>query len=337
MGLSRQPEQEAAFATIVEEIEAAQTICIQAHTNPDGDALGSGLALTKIMQAKWPNKDIVALLADDFEIPRIYRFLPYVDELMCASQYEGSPDLFISVDVSTPDRLSLGKELMLSAKRRVIFDHHPCQEPLADAYIIRTSAAATGVIISEFAMFLGEAITPDVANLLMCAIMTDTGRFQYQNADPEAFAIASHLVDAGANPSLVSLNVYQNFTLQYLHLEAQVMARIVTFEDGKIAYSYATQADFERTGASLDECDGLIDVVRSVSGSTVALFLKELPDGQVRGNLRSKCDLDISGVARALGGGGHKAAAGFTVEGDISEALTQVLDLLCNVVRNGSN
>lgn len=107
-----------------------------------------------------------------------------------------------------------------------------------------------------------------------------------------------------------------------------VLGRITTFERGRIAYSYATQSDFARTGANLDECDGLIDVVRSVEGSEVALFLKAVPGGKVRGNLRSKGCWDVSQVAKAVGGGGHRAAAGFTWEGDIDEALVAVLPLL---------
>ena len=132
-------------------------------------------------------------------------------------------------------------------------------------------------------------------------------------------------MDKGANPSEVSLNVYQSFRLSFLHLKSLVLGRVTTFEHGRIAYSYATQTDLGRTGADLDECDGLIDVVRSVSGSEVALFLKKIPGGKVRGNLRSKGAHDVSSVARIMGGGGHRAAAGFTYEGDVDEALTVVL------------
>ena len=143
------------------------------------------------------------------------------------------------------------------------------------------------------------------------------------------------LVDAGASPSLISLNVYQSFRLAYLHLESVVMGRIVTFEHGRIAYSYATRKDLERTGALPDECDGLIDVVRSVEGSELALFLKETPDGLIRGNLRSKGDHDISGVARAFGGGGHKAASGFTTDMGIDATLAAVLPLMRAVLAAG--
>lgn len=321
-------EQAHLFDAIAYLITEAHTIAICAHTNPDGDALGSQLALKLIIEALWPNKQVTCLLADDDPCPRIYGFLPGADQLVAASSYEEAPDLFVSVDLSLASRLNRGEEVMRRAKRVAVIDHHPCDDPYGDVALIRPGAAAAGVIVAEFAEHLGVTITPDIAQCLFCAIATDTGRFQYQNSDSEAFEVASFLVGRGASPSEVSLNVYQSFRLAYLHLESAVMGRIMTFERGHIAYSYATQADLQRTGASIDECDGLVDVVRSVEGSEVALFLKEVPGGKVRGNLRSKSGRDISGVARALGGGGHRAASGFTIDGGIDDALSAALPLL---------
>ncbi|KXB63432.1 bifunctional oligoribonuclease/PAP phosphatase NrnA [Olsenella sp. DNF00959] len=328
MDIRSNPEQEERFASIASAMEAAGSIAICAHTNPDGDALGSGLALAAALRAKWPEKEVVSLLADPEPIPRLYDFLPFADTLVHAADYDGAPDLFVSVDLSDVARLHDGEAVMRRARRSAIMDHHPCEEPYTDLALIRPDAAAAGVIVAEFALHLGVRITPQMAQCLFCALSTDTGRFQYQNADAEAFSVASLLVDAGASPSEVSLNVYQNYSLPFLHLKSAVMGRITTFAEGKVAYSYATAADLERTGASPDECDGLIDVVRSVAGSEVALFLKELPDGRVRGNLRSKSDLDISGIARELGGGGHRAAAGFTIKSDLDEVLSAALPRL---------
>jgi len=325
MDVRQNPEQEERFSRIAKLIEESGTIAICAHTSPDGDALGSTLGLQQVILSRWPNKTVVGLLADADAVPRIYSYLPGSGSLVHARDYEGTPDLFVSVDLSVAQRLNDAEQVMRRSRRTAIIDHHPCDDPYADESLIRPEAAATGVLVAEFALHLGVEVTPDIARCLYCAIATDTGRFQYQNADPESFSVASLLVDAGASPSELSLNVYQNFSLSFLHLEALVMGRITTFASGKITYSYATTADLERTGASLDECDGLVDVVRSVSGSEVALFLKEVPGGKVRGNLRSKTDKDVSGIARRLGGGGHKAAAGFTYEGDIDQALAAVL------------
>lgn len=317
--------QERGFDAIASLIRASHTIAICAHTSPDGDALGCVLSMAQIISGYCPQAEVSTLLADDAPVPRIYRFLPGTDGLMPARNYEQSPDLFIALDLSEMHRLNEGKAVCERARHVAVIDHHPTQQPFGEATVIRPGAAAAGVLVAEFALQLGVDITPGMAQCLMCAIVTDTGRFQYQNADAESFRIASLLVDKGASPSEISLNVYQSFRLSFLHLKSLVLGRITTFENGRIAYSYATQSDLERTGADLDECDGLIDVVRSVSGSEVALFLKKVPGGKVRGNLRSKGTHDVSSVARIMGGGGHRAAAGFTFEGDVDEALVTVL------------
>lgn len=329
--------QGAKFDELSKLIDEAQTIAVCAHTSPDGDALGSNLGLSSIIKSKWPEKEVVSLLADATPIPRIYRFLPYVEDLVYAKDYTDDPDLFICVDLPVVERMADGAKVQKRAAHTAIIDHHPGPEnrDFADVVIERTDAAAAGVLVAELALYWQITLTPEIAQLLFCAIVTDTGRFQYQNADGEAFEIASLLVDAGASPSNIALNVYQSFRLEYLHLQSAVMGRITTFANGKIAYSYATLADFERTGAELDETDGLIDIVRTVQGSEVALFLKESADGSVRGNLRSKGEHDISNIAREMGGGGHKAAAGFTAEGGIDDVFNACLPKLIDLFEDG--
>ena len=323
------------FAQIAALIEQAGRIALCAHTSPDGDALGSELAMAQIIGERWPEKDVVCLLADDAPVPRIYKFLDGSDKMVPASSYEGDPDLFMALDLSVYHRLSNGESVLRRSKHVAVMDHHPFGNIVADASVVRPTAAAVGVIVAEFAQYVGIVMTPVIAQSILCAIMTDTGRFQYQNSDGESFKVASLLVDCGASPSEVSLNVYQSFRLQFLHLKSLVMGRICTFEQGRISYSYATQNDLARTGADLDESDGLIDVVRSVEGSEVALFLKAVPGGKVRGNLRSKGHYDVSTVARLMGGGGHRAAAGFTYVGSIDEALSSVLPALRALVNDG--
>lgn len=321
-------DQKAQFDEISALIGQAETIAICAHTSPDGDALGSELALAELIEVMWPTARVTCLLADPDEVPRIYRFLPGSERLVHVGELEGDPDLFICVDLSQPSRLNEAEAVLRRAGKLAVIDHHPAAERFWDAGVVRADAAASGVIVAEYAMHLLGSLTQTMAQNLLCALVTDTGRFQYQNANPEAFEVASLLVDAGASPSEVALNVYQSDRLSYLHLSATVMGRITTFEHGKIAYSYATAADLATAAVPISECDGLVDLVRCVEGSEIALFLKEVPGGRVRGNLRAKSDRDISGVAREMGGGGHAAAAGFTVEGDIDQALSAVLPKL---------
>lgn len=316
------------FDALTRLVEDARTIAVCAHTSPDGDSLGSELALVELIERTWPGKGVFALLADDDVVPRIYQFLPGAERLVRAVDFHEDPDLFVCVDLSHPDRLNQAREVLERSRGVAVLDHHPAGERFWDAGVVRPDAAAAGVIVAEYALHLGARITPTMAQSLLCALVTDTGRFQYQNANGEAFRVASALVDAGASPSDVALHVYQSDRLSYLHLSATVMGRITTFEQGRIAYSYATTADLEANAVPVAECDGLVDIVRRVDGCEVALFLKEVPGGKVRGNLRAKSDRDISVVAREMGGGGHPAAAGFTVEGDIDQALAVVLPKL---------
>lgn len=321
--------QSAEFDRITALVEGAQEIVVCAHTSPDGDAIGSGLALADLICDRWPQKRVVNLLADCDVVPRTYRFLPGTQRFVRPDDYAGDPDLFVCVDLSHPARLAGARAVLERSAKAAVLDHHPSDVRFWDAGVVRTGAAATGVIVAEYAMHLGEgSLTLPVAQNLLCALVTDTGRFQYQNADGEAFRVASALVDAGASPAEVALNVYQSDRLAYLHLSATVMGRITTFERGRIAYSYATAADFMASGVPVAECDGLVDIVRCVEGSEVALFLKEVPGGQVRGNLRAKNDIDVSAIAREMGGGGHAAASGFTYDGDIDQALSVVLPKL---------
>lgn len=317
--------QAAEFDRFSKLVEGARTIAICAHTSPDGDAIGSELALAELIERAWPGREVTALLADADEVPRTYRFLPGVERLVAAASYEKDPDLFVCVDLSQPSRLADAEAVLRRSAHVAVLDHHPSSEPFWDAGVVRTDAAAAGVIVTQLAQHVGCGLTPTMAQNLLCALITDTGRFQYQNANGEAFEVASALVDAGAEPAKIALNVYQSDRLSYLHLAATVMGRITTFEQGRIAYSYATAADFAATGVPVAETDGLVDLVRCVEGSEIALFLKEVPGGKVRGNLRAKADHDVSAIARELGGGGHRAAAGFSFTGDIDEALSTVL------------
>lgn len=236
------------------------------------------------------------------------------------------------MDVPTIERLGDAAAIAMRSEYVVTIDHHPARSEFGDVVVRRPEAAACAVIIDDFLIFAGYPVDPDVANCLLTGLVTDTGRFQYQNANCEAFTCASRLVHAGADPALVALRVYQSQRLEYLHLESVVMGRIEAAAEGRITYSYALASDLAKHGVSPDECDGLVDVVRSIDGSIVCLFLREVGEGEIRGNLRSKCSLDVSQIAARHDGGGHAAAAGFTFYGTVEEALDALLPELIELV-----
>ena len=171
---------------ILELIEGASSIAISGHTSPDGDALGSVLGLGLSLMKFFPNKDIALLLADDDPVPRIYRFMEGSDRLVPASAYTGNPDLFISVDVPVVERLNNSAEVLRRSKHVVCFDHHPAREEFAELSLRRVEAAACAMIIDRFLDNCGIVARDGVATCLLCGLVTDTGRFQYQNADAAA-------------------------------------------------------------------------------------------------------------------------------------------------------
>ena len=229
-----------------------------------------------------------------------------------AAEYHETPDLFISVDCPTLGRLADSAVVAKALPRLRGHRSSSFTREFGDAAVRVVNAAATAVLVEELLEAAGYPRSPQIATCLLTGLVTDTGRFQYQNADPSAFACASRLVDAGAEPARIALEVYQSQRIEYLRLESIVMGRIKAIAGGRVAYSYAYADDLASCGVSSDECDGLVDVVRSVQGSEVCLFLKENEPGVIRGNLRSKGSLDISHIASAHNGGGHAAAAGFT-------------------------
>ena len=303
---------------ILELIEDASSIAISGHTSPDGDALGSVLGLGLSLMKVFPDKDIALLLADDDPVPRIYRFMEGADRLVPASSFTGDPDLFISVDVPVVERLNNSADVLRRSKHVVCFDHHPAREEFAEVSLRRVDAAACAMIIDRFLDDCGIVASDSIATCLLCGLVTDTGRFQYQNADAAAFHAASRLVAHGADPARVALEVYQSMRVEFLHLKSIVMGRIKTVAHGRVAYSYAYESDLKECGVTSDECDGLVDVVRSVIGVEVCLFLKG--------------DMDVSEIAANFGGGGHHSAAGFTNNGTIFETLTAALPMLAELV-----
>ncbi len=338
MGCAELTEQERVlFESIAAQIGAARQIAICGHTDPDGDAFGSNLALAMVIERRWPGAQVRTLLADDAPIPAAYAAMPGADRLERASGYDVVPDLFISVDTPTPERLNLARPVLERAADTVAIDHHPTMQQFARTSLVRASAASTGDIVYDFMSFLGVEPTREIATCILMAILTDTGRYQYQNTDAHALRASADMIDAGASPAQIATWVYQSDTISAMHLKALAMERLRLDATGQIALSYVMQEDLGCLGACPSDCDGLIDVVRAVGGVQGCAFFRERPDGTVRANLRSKGDLDVCSVARTFGGGGHRAAAGLTVDGPMEQAIERVIAALVDeLARQGA-
>jgi phosphoesterase RecJ-like protein len=302
----------------------AETVVVGAHVNPDGDAVGSMLGLTiALRDAGIP---AVPTLASAKPAPDTYAFLPGFDLFTNPEELE-TPALFVALDSPDPARLGDAAELATSAANLIVIDHHPDNSEFGTVNVVDDSMAATGQMIWRLLDRLEVDPSPEVAQCLYVALMTDTGRFQFENTTPRALRDAADMVDAGAVPSELARLVYQNRSKAALDLDARVLSRVTLANGGRVAYSYIARDDYDETGARPEDTENLVDVVRALEGIDVALLLR-VRDGEIRGNLRAKTGADVGAVAREFGGGGHAAAAGFTLSGTLDDAIPQVLAAL---------
>ncbi len=312
------------FQVVAKAIAEASSVAICAHVDPDGDAMGSVLGLATILERL--GKTVVPLLANGSHAPSTYAFLPGAERL---SSPEAAPacDLFIALDAPDPMRLGAARDMALAAPSLIVIDHHPDNRCYGHINLVESDAAATGEILWRMLPSLGIAADETIAACLFTALMTDTGRFSYSNTSPGALRSAAEMIEAGANVSDLFRHVYESRTPGALALVARTLSRMTRANDDAVIYSWVTPEDFSETGALPEETENLIDEIRVVR-DVEAVALIKIGDGSVRVSLRSKNGYDVGTVASSLGGGGHKAAAGFTREGTLESILGELLPLL---------
>ena len=281
-------------------------ILITGHVNPDGDALGSALAYKIILNELGIESDVCFDIKGS--LPSNLNHLPFdlIDDTV-ANQY----DRVFVFDCGNSDRLGKYEYLASEAKEVVVVDHH-INPTFGDIKIIDpTAASTTQVLFREIKKYRYE-ISKEIANCLMTGLVTDTGRFQYSNTDSEVFNIASELMLAGAELTKISENIYGSIEMNGLKMQSLIIDRIELDKEVALVTSFVLQEDYKRFGVKESEVDFLIDVIRLVKESNVALLVKEQIDGTFKGSLRSRNDIDVQLVASEFGGGGHKAASGFS-------------------------
>ena len=291
------------------------------HVSPDGDCIGSQLGLAAALRAA--GKRAVCVLARDEELDAQFAFLPGSADMVPAARYEGPCETFVAVDVPTRERMGDGAALLDRASASVTIDHHAQKTTMSDLVYVDPDAAAASLLVWELAGLLGVDRGGAVAQCCFTGTVTDTGSFQYQNTGADTLRAASEMVEAGADVSLVTREIYQSRTLPSLRLEGRVVERLSFGLDGALAMSWVGQEDFDELGASRADGEQLVSVLREIRGVRVACMLRE-QDGEVRGSLRAKDDSDVAVVARGFGGGGHVAAAGFTLHCGLDEARERV-------------
>ena len=295
---------------------------VTSHEAPDGDALGSMLALGLALRQL--DKDVVMFLGGAAPLPGEYRFL----ELSRRGLQRGRPTdyaerVLVAVDCASAGRVGAEPGLVDLASFTVNIDHHHDNPRFGDVNLIVADASSTGEVLADVFRELGVQLTPEIAEALYIALVTDTGRFQYANTTPKALRLAADLVEAGAEVHRVFQGVYENVQFAKLKLLARALDRARVLEGGEIVVSHLLRDDFEAVGASEPYSEGIIDFLRSAEGALVSALIREPPrDGAParKVSLRSSVDeVDVSAIARKSGGGGHREAAGFSSDLSVEE------------------
>ena len=313
----------AAFHHAIVALRHASSVVVCGHVRPDGDAVGSVLGMTLALREA--GISAVPTYADVDEPPTTYSFLPGFGLYAPAEQLD-PPDVFIAMDTPVPDRLGLAEYLVSAAQTVIVFDHHLDGHEFGEINIVDSTASATAQLVWEFAKTLGTP-SSDVAECCYVGLVTDTGRFSFDNTTALALRDAADMVDAGVSPAHISHRVYQSRSAGSLAIESRALSRLTLANNGHVAYTWVTDADFAELDVRPEEAENLPDAVRVIGGIDSAVLLRK-QGPLVRVNLRSKTGADVAAVAKHFGGGGHKAASGFTFDGDIDALLPQLLPLL---------
>jgi phosphoesterase RecJ-like protein len=304
-------------------IREHERFLITTHENPDGDALGSVLAAKLALDAL--GKDAVMYLYGQVPLPAEYGFMD-LSELTRELPADMDERVLLALDCANESRLGRDDPPLFARAPLVVdIDHHHDNTRFGHVNAIIGHASSTGEIVRDLLRLLDVELTPQIAEALYIALVTDTGRFQYTNTTPRALRLAAELVEAGANLQRVFKGVYESVEFAKLKLLARALERAEVYDGGRLVIAYLLRDDFLEVGAVEPYSEGIIDYLRAVEGSDMAVLIREPPTRggpKHRVSLRSRSDeLDVSVIARKSGGGGHRQAAGFSSELDLDDLI----------------
>lgn len=312
----------AALARAAKAIDSAERVTLLCHVNPDGDALGSMLAMHHALRAA--GRDSVASFPSPFAIAPHYRDLPGLDLLTPPGELATGSEVVVTFDCGALGRLGDLAPVAETAGELIVVDHHVSNERYGTINVIDASAAASGVVVRELIRALDLPVTRDVAFCLYVALVCDTGRFQYETTTPEVFALAGELLEFDLPVSSLSRTLFEEHSFAYLALLGESLASMTLVREQSFVWTSVTQEQLHRHGVTMDEVEGLIDIVRRTAEADVACVLKEDGGGVVRVSLRSVGATDVQRIAAAHGGGGHRFAAGFTSDVGIEDTVARI-------------
>ncbi|PYL09847.1 MAG: DHH family phosphoesterase [Verrucomicrobia bacterium] len=308
-------------------------VAIMSHVRPDGDALGSELALGLCLQQLGKE---VHIWNEEGMLEK-YSFLPRAELLSKPPAVPQDVDLAVALDTAIQNRLGTAGQAIRSAKLWINIDHHVSNPGYGDLVYIDPSAPATGQILFELINSQKFPLDQDIAENLFVAISTDTGSFQYPNTTARTFEIAGELVHVGLNVGEISRKTYENYPRRRLELLRELLRTMRFDADGRVASFALDLKTAAELGVIPEDNEGLIDHLRAVRGVIAAVFFEELADGKVRVSMRSKSDaVDVSAICQKFGGGGHKLAAGARIRGTFAEVRERVLEEVCDIAKRNT-
>jgi phosphoesterase RecJ-like protein len=310
-----------ALERAAEVIGRAPLVALACHVTPDGDALGSMLAVHLLCRSQ--GKESVASWPEPFEVAPHYAYLPGLDSVIKPADFPEAPPVMVTFDCGSLDRLNELAEPAREAGELIVVDHHATNDSYGTVNLLDADAAASAVMVYRLANRLGWPLTRDVAICLYTGIVTDTGRFQYSNTSPEVLEMATELSRFDIPIAEMSRQLFEEHRFAYLQLVATALQRAELDLERRFVATWITLADLQRFGVDMDEAEGLIDIVRRTEEADVSCVLKESSDG-IKVSLRSVTDFDVAAIAMRFGGGGHRAAAGFTDPRPIPEVLADI-------------
>ncbi|MBW3562344.1 MAG: bifunctional oligoribonuclease/PAP phosphatase NrnA [Actinobacteria bacterium] len=323
----REEDWQAATDEILRVADAGGTVALTCHVDPDGDALGSLLAVQLFLRKR--DVDTVASWGSEpFSIPPQYTFLPGLQELVPPSDFPQAPEVLISFDAGNRRRLGTLADVASNAGTLINVDHHASNDRFGDVNLVAPNAAATVVLVDELLRRLGGVPDREIATCLYTGLVTDTGRFQYRNTDRSAMELGSRLIGEGIEHAEMSRQMFETHSFGYLKVLARVLERAAFVPEASLVYSWVEQDDLDRFGISFAETEGLIDVLRTADAAEVTMIAKEQADGDWRVSMRSKGRTDVAALSTELGGGGHTYSAGFTGGRDLEAVVEDVVTML---------
>ncbi len=314
------PQTTSDIEQVADAIRSHDRFLLVTHENPDGDALGSILALKLALDQL--GKDAVMYLYGNAPLPAEYKFME-LEDLRRTLPGDWRERVLVAVDCANESRLGPDPEPLAGAPFVVDIDHHHDNSRFGAVNLVVPNASSTGEVLRDLFAELGVELTPEIAEALYIAVVTDTGRFQYSNTTAKSLRLAAELVEAGADVHRIFQSVYETVQFAKLKLLARALERAQIYDGGRLVVSYLLRTDFTDIGAAEAYSEGIIDYLRAVEGADMAALIREPPrsDGPARRvSLRASTDeLDVSAIARKSGGGGHRQAAGFSSDQSVEE------------------